>query len=91
MFARGLALFCDAGLRVRVVSCMFISCCPARWCFPSGLRRLLVCRWFENSRVCLYYFFIVNDCQSVSRLAGFCWLGPWLVDGGRGFVRMSFP
>ena len=25
--------------------------------------------WFENSRACLYYFFIVNDCQFIPRLA----------------------
>ena len=25
--------------------------------------------WFENSRVCLYYFFIVNDCQFIPSLA----------------------
>ncbi|KAB1944396.1 hypothetical protein F8277_05775, partial [Bifidobacterium longum subsp. infantis] len=24
--------------------------------------------WFENSRACLYYFFIVNDCQFIPRL-----------------------
>ncbi|KAB7430242.1 hypothetical protein GBA99_07205, partial [Bifidobacterium longum] len=23
--------------------------------------------WFENSRACLYYFFIVNDCQFIPR------------------------
>ena len=43
---------------------------PARW-------------WFENSRAYLYYFFIVNDCQSiVGREA--------LKDGGV-FVRCAFP
>ncbi|KOA51975.1 hypothetical protein BBM1340_02980 [Bifidobacterium breve MCC 1340] len=29
----------------------------------------LVWWWFENSRACLYYFFIVNDCQFIPRLA----------------------
>ena len=29
---------------------------------------LLVRWWFENSRACLYYFFIVNDCQSIACL-----------------------
>ena len=25
--------------------------------------------WFENSRAYLYYFFIVNDCQSIVRFS----------------------
>ena len=41
--------------------------------------------WFENSRVCLYYFFIVNDCQfTVSLACLFVGGVPWegLNDGG---------
>ena len=30
--------------------------------------------WFENSRAYLYYFFIVNDCQSIVR---FSRVGEW--------------
>ena len=35
---------------------------------------LLVRWWFENSRAYLYYFFIVNDCQSIVR---FSRVGEW--------------
>ena len=46
--------------------------------------------WFENSRAYLYYFFIVNDCQSI---VGSPCFGEWpggLKDGGV-FVRCAFP
>ncbi|NEG90489.1 hypothetical protein GFD25_10960, partial [Bifidobacterium aerophilum] len=34
--------------------------------FPCGCPGLVgVWWWFENSRACLYYFFIVNDCQFI--------------------------
>ena len=33
---------------------------------PGDWGGLLVRWWFENSRACLYYFFIVNDCQFVA-------------------------
>ena len=36
---------------------------------PGDWGGLLVRWWFENSRAYLYYFFIVNDCQSVLRPA----------------------
>ena len=58
---------------------------------------LLVRWWFENSRAYLYYFFIVNDCQSVLRPArlacgcreagqtgrGFCGQSVFLINGCR--------
>ena len=45
--------------------------------------------WFENSRACLYYFFIVNDCQFV---AGHVRMVPRdRSNGGEVFVRCAFP
>ena len=44
--------------------------------------------WFENSRACLYYFFIVNDCQFIVR--SFASGREALKDGGV-FVRCAFP
>ena len=38
--------------------------------------------WFENSKAYLYYFFIVNDCQSVLRPARV-----WRVGAGRPVKR----
>ena len=52
--------------------------------------------WFENSRACLYYFFIVNDCQSGPRFRAGCLIV--LRGSPRGrlmgvgvFVRVAFP
>ena len=49
--------------------------------------------WFENSRAYLYYFFIVNDCQSVLRPARV--FRVWVPGGrsnGTGFLRtVRFP
>ena len=36
---------------------------------PGDWGGLLVRWWFENSRAYLYYFFIVNDCQSIVRFS----------------------
>ena len=41
--------------------------------------------WFENSRVCLYYFFWLILCQSGSRLRVFARGCARALDGGRGF------
>ena len=41
---------------------------------PGDWGGLLVRWWFENSRAYLYYFFIVNDCQSIVR---FSRVGEW--------------
>ncbi|RDX15949.1 hypothetical protein CE161_09915 [Bifidobacterium longum] len=48
-----------------------------------GMAFGLVWWWFENSRACLYYFFIVNDCQFIVSLV-FCGGVPreGLNDGG---------
>ena len=35
----------------------------------SGFRKVGEWWWFENSRAYLYYFFIVNDCQSIVRFS----------------------
>ena len=52
--------------------------------------------WFENSRAYLYYFFIVNDCQSGPRFRAGCLIV--LRGSPRGrlmgvgvFVRVAFP
>jgi len=42
---------------------------PRLGCLEAGERW-----WFENSRAYLYYFFIVNDCQSIVR---FSRVGEW--------------
>ena len=34
-----------------------------------GFRKVGEWWWFENSRAYLYYFFIVNDCQSIVRFS----------------------
>ena len=52
--------------------CMFAPC-GVGFSFAAAQRVVLVFRfrevgewwWFENSRAYLYYFFIVNDCQSI--------------------------
>lgn len=49
---------------------------------PGDWGGLLVRWWFENSRAYLYYFFIVNDCQSVLRPARV-----WRVGAGRPVKR----
>ena len=47
--------------------------------------------WFENSKAYLYYFFIVNDCQSVLRPACLAWV-PGGRSNGTGFLRtVRFP
>ena len=46
--------------------------------------------WFENSRAYLYYFFIVNDCQSIVRFPLWGVAGRPVRDGGV-FVRCAFP
>ena len=42
--------------------------------FFTGVAELAEWWWFENSRAYLYYFFIVNDCQSIVR---FSRVGEW--------------
>ena len=60
---------------------------------PGDWGGLLVRWWFENSRAYLYYFFIVNDCQSVLRPARV--FRVWVPGGrsnGTGFLRtVRFP
>ncbi|PLS24023.1 hypothetical protein Tam1G_1956 [Bifidobacterium imperatoris] len=68
-------------LRLFWLSCRLFICCRSarRVSFPWLVGCLPVWWWFENSRACLYYFFIVNDCQLVSCLTVFVgWVLGWL-------------
>ena len=49
-------------------ACKLFTCCRSARRVPSSgwFPVWLVWWWFENSRACLYYFFIVNDCQFVA-------------------------
>ena len=47
--------------------------------------------WFENSRAYLYYFFIVNDCQSIVGSPVFSASGREALKDGGVFVRCAFP
>ena len=76
--------------------CMLFSCCRSPAGFLRGLVLSGVWWWFENSRACLYYFFIVNDCQSGPRFRAGCLIV--LRGSPRGrlmgvgvFVRVAFP
>ncbi|KAB7468308.1 hypothetical protein GBA87_09865, partial [Bifidobacterium bifidum] len=53
------------GLRESANACKLFTCCRSARRVPSSgwFPVWLVWWWFENSRACLYYFFIVNDCQ----------------------------
>ena len=51
---------------------------------------LLAWWWFENSRAYLYYFFIVNDCQSIVG-SPFSASGREALKDGGVFVRCAFP
>ena len=71
-----------------------LSFAAARRVVPrSGFREVGEWWWFENSRAYLYYFFIVNDCQSVLRPARV--FRVWVPGGrsnGTGFLRtVRFP
>ena len=55
-------------LRVFVCSCKLFTCCRSASGSPPGSCEVGEWWWFENSRACLYYFFIVNDCQFIPRL-----------------------
>ncbi|KAA8823224.1 hypothetical protein EMO91_13180, partial [Bifidobacterium myosotis] len=47
--------------------------------------------WFENSRACLYYFFIVNDCQSdACLLVCFRWVPERWLNGVGVLCERSF-
>ncbi|KAB6782612.1 hypothetical protein GBL21_03740 [Bifidobacterium longum] len=56
------------GLRESVNACKLFPCCRSASGSPPGSCEVGEWWWFENSRACLYYFFIVNDCQFIPRL-----------------------
>ena len=55
-------------LRESVNACKLFPCCRSASGSPPGSCEVGEWWWFENSRACLYYFFIVNDCQFIPRL-----------------------
>ena len=60
---------------VESVCAVSLSFAAAQRVVPrSGFREVGEWWWFENSRAYLYYFFIVNDCQSIVR---FSRVGEW--------------
>ena len=60
---------------VEPVCAVSLSFAAAQRVVPrSGFRKVGEWWWFENSRAYLYYFFIVNDCQSIVR---FSRVGEW--------------
>ena len=95
------ALFCRGSRGVREGSGCVESDCAVSLSFAAarrvvprlGFREVGEWWWFENSRAYLYYFFIVNDCQSVLRPARV--FRVWVPGGrsnGTGFLRtVRFP
>ena len=81
------------GLRGIGLCCKFVFRCRSASGSPAGVPELGEWWWFENSRAYLYYFFIVNDCQSVLRPARV--VRVWVPGGrsnGTGFLRtVRFP
>ena len=63
-------VFARLDLRESKHACKLFTCCRSARRVPSSgwFPVWLVWWWFENSRACLYYFFIVNDCQFIPRL-----------------------
>ena len=60
---------------VESVCAVSLSFAAAQRVVPRlGFRKVGEWWWFENSRAYLYYFFIVNDCQSIVR---FSRVGEW--------------
>ena len=60
---------------VEPVCAVSLSFAAAQRVVPCpGFRKVGEWWWFENSRAYLYYFFIVNDCQSIVR---FSRVGEW--------------
>ena len=55
-------------LRESANACKLFPCCRSASGSPPGSCEVGEWWWFENSRACLYYFFIVNDCQFIPRL-----------------------
>ena len=57
----------DCAVSLSLAAAQRVVPCP-------GFRKVGEWWWFENSRAYLYYFFIVNDCQSIVR---FSRVGEW--------------
>ena len=61
-------VFVRLDLRESGHACKLFPCCRSASGSPPGSCEVGEWWWFENSRACLYYFFIVNDCQFIPRL-----------------------
>ena len=75
-------------LRWSANSCKLSTRCRLAMDFFTGVAELAEWWWFENSRACLYYFFIVNDCQFIVRSFA---SGREALKDGEVFVRCAFP
>ncbi|WP_318792604.1 hypothetical protein, partial [Bifidobacterium longum] len=60
--------FARLDLRESKHACKLFPCCRSASGSLRWGREVGEWWWFENSRACLYYFFIVNDCQFIPRL-----------------------
>ena len=75
LFCNGFGGVCGVPGCVEPVCAVSLSFAAAQRVVPRlGFRKVGEWWWFENSRAYLYYFFIVNDCQSIVR---FSRVGEW--------------
>ena len=75
LFCRGFDGVCGMPGCVESDCAVGLSFAAAQRVVPRpGFRKVGEWWWFENSRAYLYYFFIVNDCQSIVR---FSRVGEW--------------
>ena len=75
LFCRGFGGVCGVPGCVEPDCAVSLSFAAAQRVVPRlGFREVGEWWWFENSRAYLYYFFIVNDCQSIVR---FSRVGEW--------------
>ena len=70
LFSNGSRVVREGPGCVEPVCAVSLSFAAAQRVVPrSGFRKVGEWWWFENSRAYLYYFFIVNDCQSIVRFS----------------------
>ena len=75
LFCNGFGGVCGVPGCVEPDCAVSLSFAAAQRVVPRlGFREVGEWWWFENSRAYLYYFFIVNDCQSIVR---FSRVGEW--------------
>ena len=92
LFCNGFGGVCGVPGCVEPVCAVSLSFAAARRVVPRlGFREVGEWWWFENSRAYLYYFFIVNDCQSIVRFSLCGGVAGRPVKDGGVFVRCAFP